>query len=72
MVKNSNNQGLFESCRKECEQNSFWRLQFVSESSGGITTLKCSKGGRYRNHLAEVKFGWKDAKSFWPEIREEG
>jgi hypothetical protein len=70
-VEDSNNQRLFESCRKECEQDSFWGLEFASESSGGIAPLKCSKGGRDRNHLAEVKFRWKDAKSFWPEILEE-
>jgi hypothetical protein len=56
--------------RKECEQDSFWRLEFASESSGGIAPLKCSKGGGDRNRLAEVKFRWKNAKSFWPEILE--
>jgi hypothetical protein len=46
-------------------------LEFASESSGGIAPLKYSKGGRDQNHLLEVKFRWKDAKSFWPEILEE-
>jgi hypothetical protein len=32
--------------------------------------MKCSKGGGDRNHLAEVKFKWKNAKSFWPAIVE--
>jgi hypothetical protein len=49
----------------------FGRLEFASERSGGISPLKCSKGGRYQNHLVKVKFRWKDAKSFLPEILEE-
>jgi hypothetical protein len=57
-------------CRKEWEQDSFWGLEFASEISGGITPLKCSKGDGGRNHIAEVKFRWKDAKSFWPETLE--
>ena len=32
--------------------------------------MKCSKGGEDRNRLAKVKFTWKNAKSFWPEILE--
>jgi len=32
--------------------------------------VKCSKGGEDRNRLAKVKFTWKNAKSFWPEILE--
>jgi hypothetical protein len=56
--------------RKECEQDSFWRIEFVSESPGRIAPLKCSKGGRDQKCLTEVKFRWKNAKSFWPEILE--
>jgi hypothetical protein len=32
--------------------------------------VKCSKGGEDQNRLVEVKFRWKNAKSFWPEILE--
>jgi hypothetical protein len=28
--------GYLKVCRKECEQGSFWKLEFISESSGGI------------------------------------
>jgi hypothetical protein len=57
-------------CRKECEQDSFWRLEFASDRSREIAPLKCSKEGGDQKHLAEVKFRWKNAKSFWPKILE--
>jgi hypothetical protein len=57
-------------CRKDCEQDSFLRLEFASDRLGGITPLNCSKGGGDQKHLAEVKFRWKNAESFWPEILE--
>jgi hypothetical protein len=48
--------GYLKDCRKECEQNSFWGLDFASESSGGIVPLKCSKGDKSRKHLIKDKF----------------
>ena len=55
-VKDSNNQRLFERLRKECEHDSFWRLEFASERSGGIAPLKCSKGDEDQNRRIEIKF----------------
>jgi hypothetical protein len=55
-VEDSNNQRLFESFPQGVRAGSFWKLEFASESSGGITPLKCSKGDGDRNHLIEVKF----------------
>jgi hypothetical protein len=64
-VERSNTQEYLKVCRKECEQEPFWRFEFVSESSGGIIPLNTSKedGGRTtskgdegRSHPAEVKF----------------
>ena len=36
-------------CRKECEQEPFWRLDFTRESSGGITPLNTSKEDKDQN-----------------------
>jgi hypothetical protein len=42
----------------------FGKLEFTSESSGGITPLKCSKGDGDQNCLIEVKFRRENAESF--------
>jgi hypothetical protein len=55
-VEDSNNQRLFGRCHNECEQDLFWRLEFASEISGGITPLKSSKGDRDQNRRIEIKF----------------
>jgi hypothetical protein len=50
-------EGYLKVFHKECEQGSFdWKLEFASESSGGITPLKFSKGDGDRNHRIEIKF----------------
>ena len=42
-VESSNTQKYLKVFRKECEQKPFWRFEFVSEISGGITPLNISK-----------------------------
>jgi hypothetical protein len=46
---------------------SSWRLRFISESSGGLVPLKCSKEDRESNYLIKVKFSGRRTKFVWPE-----
>jgi hypothetical protein len=54
-VEDSNNQKLFGSCRKECEQGSFERLEFASKSSGGIALWNTSKEEEIETLQRETK-----------------